>query len=146
VIGDILQPTHLLFILVVALIVLGPKRLPEVGRSLGKGLRDFRVALNSNEEAEQLRESLRGARDHLQETHETLQQPLTMEAVSPSDQPAEAPVPAAVGVTQTETVTGLSSTPDEPPARGIPEPAGEEPVVTREPAEQPAPEAEQPAE
>ena len=48
-IGDILQPTHLLFILVVALLVLGPKRLPEVGRSLGRGLRDFRNALNMDE-------------------------------------------------------------------------------------------------
>ncbi|PZS14624.1 MAG: hypothetical protein DLM64_01445, partial [Solirubrobacterales bacterium] len=49
VIGDILQPTHLLFILVIALLVLGPKRLPEVGRSLGRGLRDFKVALSSDE-------------------------------------------------------------------------------------------------
>ena len=48
-IGDILQPTHLLFVLVVALLVLGPKRLPEVGRSLGKGLRDFRSALSGEE-------------------------------------------------------------------------------------------------
>ncbi len=45
-IGDILQPTHLLFILVVALLVLGPKRLPEVGRSLGRGLRDFKDAIS----------------------------------------------------------------------------------------------------
>jgi sec-independent protein translocase protein TatA len=49
VIGDILQPTHLLFILVIALLVLGPKRLPEVGRSLGRGLRDFRTALSGEE-------------------------------------------------------------------------------------------------
>jgi sec-independent protein translocase protein TatA len=49
VIGDILQPTHLLFILVIALIVLGPKRLPEVGRSLGRGLRDFKAAINGEE-------------------------------------------------------------------------------------------------
>lgn len=48
-IGDILQPTHLLLILVVALLVLGPKRLPEVGRSLGKGLRDFRHAISFDE-------------------------------------------------------------------------------------------------
>jgi sec-independent protein translocase protein TatA len=46
VVGDILQPTHLLFVLVVALLVLGPKRLPEVGRSLGSGLRDFRAAIS----------------------------------------------------------------------------------------------------
>ncbi len=48
-VGDILQPTHLLFVLVVALLVLGPKRLPEVGRSLGRGLRDFRAALSGEE-------------------------------------------------------------------------------------------------
>jgi sec-independent protein translocase protein TatA len=50
VIGDILQPTHLLFILVVALLVLGPKRLPEVGRSLGRGIRDFRAAISGEED------------------------------------------------------------------------------------------------
>lgn len=50
-IGDILQPTHLVFILLVALLVLGPKRLPEVGRSLGKGIRDFRHALSTDEPA-----------------------------------------------------------------------------------------------
>jgi sec-independent protein translocase protein TatA len=50
VIGDILQPTHLLFVLVVALLVLGPKRLPEVGRSLGKGLRDFRAAMSGEDQ------------------------------------------------------------------------------------------------
>ncbi len=48
-VGDILQPTHLIFILVIALLVLGPKRLPEVGRSLGKGLRDFKGALGGDE-------------------------------------------------------------------------------------------------
>jgi sec-independent protein translocase protein TatA len=50
VIGDILQPTHLLFILVIALLVLGPKRLPEVGRSLGRGLRDFRTAISGQDQ------------------------------------------------------------------------------------------------
>jgi sec-independent protein translocase protein TatA len=47
VIGDILQPTHLIFILLIALLVLGPKRLPEVGRSLGRGIRDFKYALST---------------------------------------------------------------------------------------------------
>jgi sec-independent protein translocase protein TatA len=50
VIGDILQPTHLIFVLVIALLVLGPKRLPEVGRSLGKGLRDFKAAVSGEEQ------------------------------------------------------------------------------------------------
>jgi sec-independent protein translocase protein TatA len=47
---DLLAPTHLLLILVVALVVLGPKRLPEVGRSLGRGLRDFRSGLQGVQE------------------------------------------------------------------------------------------------
>lgn len=51
-VGDLLQPTHLLFVLVVALLVLGPKRLPEVGRALGRGLRDFRSAISGEEPTE----------------------------------------------------------------------------------------------
>ena len=43
---DILQPTHIILILLVALVVLGPKRLPEVGRSLGRGLRDFKAGIS----------------------------------------------------------------------------------------------------
>jgi sec-independent protein translocase protein TatA len=55
-IGDILQPTHLLLILVVALLVLGPKRLPEVGRAVGRTLHDFKSAINGEhqDEPEQL--------------------------------------------------------------------------------------------
>jgi sec-independent protein translocase protein TatA len=37
-------PTELMVILVLALIVFGPKRLPEMGKSIGKGLREFRKA------------------------------------------------------------------------------------------------------
>ncbi len=40
------SPVHLIFIGVVALLVLGPKRLPEVARALGHGLREFRDAMN----------------------------------------------------------------------------------------------------
>ncbi len=40
------SPVHLIFIGVVALLVLGPKRLPEVARALGHGLREFREMMN----------------------------------------------------------------------------------------------------
>ena len=40
------QPVHLLFILIIALVVFGPKRLPELGRSLGKGIREFRGSIS----------------------------------------------------------------------------------------------------
>jgi sec-independent protein translocase protein TatA len=39
---DLLTPTHLLFLALLALIVFGPKRLPEIGRSLGTGIREFK--------------------------------------------------------------------------------------------------------
>jgi sec-independent protein translocase protein TatA len=39
-------PMELIVVAVVALLVLGPKRLPEAGRSLGQGLRGFRRALD----------------------------------------------------------------------------------------------------
>jgi sec-independent protein translocase protein TatA len=47
--GEILQPTHLLVILIVVLLVLGPKRLPAAGRSLGQGLKEFRSSLRGGE-------------------------------------------------------------------------------------------------
>jgi sec-independent protein translocase protein TatA len=40
------SPVHLLFLGAVALVVLGPKRLPEVARALGKGMREFREAMS----------------------------------------------------------------------------------------------------
>ena len=39
-----LQPTHLIVILVVALLIFGPSRLPEIGRSFGSMLREFQSA------------------------------------------------------------------------------------------------------
>jgi sec-independent protein translocase protein TatA len=41
----LLQPTHLIILLGVALIFLGPKRLPDAGRALGQGLREFKSSI-----------------------------------------------------------------------------------------------------
>jgi sec-independent protein translocase protein TatA len=40
------NPVHLIFIAAVALIVLGPKRLPEIARALGNGIREFRESVS----------------------------------------------------------------------------------------------------
>ncbi len=42
----ILQPAHLILILAVALVVFGPKRLPEIGKGLGEAIRGFKNSLN----------------------------------------------------------------------------------------------------
>lgn len=44
------QPTHLLIILVIALFVFGPKKLPELGQGLGKGIRSFRDSMKMGSE------------------------------------------------------------------------------------------------
>jgi sec-independent protein translocase protein TatA len=41
---------HLLIVLVVALLVLGPKRLPGAGKALGQGLREFRDSITGSSE------------------------------------------------------------------------------------------------
>ncbi len=43
------QPMHLLIILAIALVVFGPSRLPEMGKALGKSVRDFKKALSGDE-------------------------------------------------------------------------------------------------
>jgi sec-independent protein translocase protein TatA len=47
-------PLELAIVLIIALVVFGPKRLPELGRSLGKGIREFRGSLSGeSRESEQ---------------------------------------------------------------------------------------------
>jgi sec-independent protein translocase protein TatA len=42
-------PMELVIVLAIALIVLGPKKLPEVGRSIGNGMREFKDSLTSGD-------------------------------------------------------------------------------------------------
>jgi sec-independent protein translocase protein TatA len=42
--GELFQPTHLLLVAIIAMIFLGPKRLPELGKGLGEGIRGFKDA------------------------------------------------------------------------------------------------------
>ncbi len=44
---------ELIVILIIALLVLGPQRLPQVARSVGKGLREFRTALSQEHEEDE---------------------------------------------------------------------------------------------
>jgi sec-independent protein translocase protein TatA len=41
---------EILVVLIIALIIFGPKRLPELGRSVGKGIREFRASISGNDD------------------------------------------------------------------------------------------------
>jgi sec-independent protein translocase protein TatA len=49
--GNIGLP-EILVVLVIALIIFGPKRLPELGKSLGKGIREFRGSISGDDDDE----------------------------------------------------------------------------------------------
>jgi sec-independent protein translocase protein TatA len=42
------QPSHIIIILLLALLLFGAKKLPEIGRSLGSGMREFKDSVSGN--------------------------------------------------------------------------------------------------
>jgi sec-independent protein translocase protein TatA len=46
------QPTHLIFIFAIALLVFGPKKLPELGKGLGEGIRALKDGMKDNPPAQ----------------------------------------------------------------------------------------------
>jgi sec-independent protein translocase protein TatA len=53
----ILQPMHLLVIFGIALLMFGPKKLPELGKGIGEGIRGLKSAMKEHEEHPQNHES-----------------------------------------------------------------------------------------
>ena len=80
----LLQPIHLLFLLVLALLLFGAKRLPEIGRSLGVGMREFKDSVTGIQDATKV------------ETHSELPppQPTAAAPVIPAQPVPAQPVPA----------------------------------------------------
>jgi sec-independent protein translocase protein TatA len=50
--GYVSNPVHIVILLGIALLLFGGKRLPEIGRSLGGGMREFKDAITGNTPAE----------------------------------------------------------------------------------------------
>jgi sec-independent protein translocase protein TatA len=123
VIGDILQPTHLLFVLIVALVVLGPKRLPEVAKSLGNSLRDFRGAING-------------------ESHE----PDTIHDAVPVPEPATEPIRSDAETSVLDEADGTATIGDEPPPPEQPSTTDSQPLADATIEPDGPPEAQPPAE
>jgi sec-independent protein translocase protein TatA len=49
-VGGVFQPWHLIVILVIVLIVFGPGKLPDLGQSLGRGIREFKSSVKGDDD------------------------------------------------------------------------------------------------
>ena len=58
----LMQPMHLLVILVIAMLVFGPKKVGELGKGLGEGIRSFRQAMRDDKPADEPRTPGEGAK------------------------------------------------------------------------------------
>ena len=86
---------ELLIIFVIALLVFGPKKLPELGKSLGKGLREFKKAtddLKSNWD-DQVREVEQPIKETARDIENTATEVTAAYDPSPSTKPTEQAVP-----------------------------------------------------
>jgi TatA/E family protein of Tat protein translocase len=107
---------ELIVIFIVALVVFGPKKLPELGKSLGRGLREFNKA--KSELKATWDEQIREAETHLQDTKESIHQPIreTIAAVNAANPVAEAPhEPAAEPHTEASPEGASTDSQKEPP-------------------------------
>ena len=86
---NLLEPGHLIPILLVALIVFGPKRLPELGKSIGGALREFRRGTQGLKE-----EFDQASHDQPREAEKTLLSAQTVAAPVTVISAAQASVPA----------------------------------------------------
>lgn len=94
---------ELIVILVVALLVFGPAKLPELARSLGRGLNEFRRASTD------IRQSLMDAES---ETREAIKSPPPVPAKSTAEAPPEVPKAEAPKVEAATAETGASPAPE----------------------------------
>lgn len=84
--------TEIAFILVLALLLFGPKRLPEIGRTIGKGLGEFRRASNDLRRTLENEVALEEAGERRPAPIQGPPRPLGMPVPYPDAAPAETPV------------------------------------------------------
>lgn len=85
-IGELLQPQHLLLILVIFLLFFGPGKLPQIAQNLGKSIREFKGALSAPDEVK-----VAAPQQPAQQPVQQAAQPQQAPAQPQAQQTAEAP-------------------------------------------------------
>lgn len=80
---------ELIIIMVIALIVLGPSKLPDLAKAIGKGLAEFRKATQEIKESLNIEEELQDARKDLVDSVSGLDEPLDIEAPRPYEEESQ---------------------------------------------------------
>ena len=62
-------PGEIIILLIIALVVFGPKKLPELGRGLGRGMRDFKDAVSGGDEDQRRNEEIERRAKELAAAH-----------------------------------------------------------------------------
>src|SRR5665213_903787 len=99
------NPIHIVFIVVVLLLVFGAKRLPEIGRSLGSGMREFKDSVSGQSESGQQQQTLTPAAQQPQAPvaqPAAVQVPVAAPPTPPVAAPPTPPTPAQVAATPVE--------------------------------------------
>ncbi len=118
---------EIILILAIALIVLGPKKLPEIAKSLGRGISEFRKATQEFKENLEVDNELKEARDTIREVKEDLEETVRNSmAENTADQEVDAASEDELEHTVEKDVTGGSEDSVEDKSRqenGLKEPA-----------------------
>jgi sec-independent protein translocase protein TatA len=89
------NPIHIAFLVVILLLVFGARRLPEIGRSLGSGMREFKDAISG--EAKQPTLSQAVPPPPVQQSQPPVAQPVASASAPAPPAPAEPPDESALG-------------------------------------------------
>jgi sec-independent protein translocase protein TatA len=93
------NPIHIVFIVVILLLVFGAKRLPEIGRSLGSGMREFKDSVSPN---------------HAEAPQQQTLTPAAQQPQAPVAQPVPVQPPVAAPPTPTQVAPAPAAAPVEP--------------------------------
>jgi sec-independent protein translocase protein TatA len=88
-------PLEIAVVLIIVLIIFGPKRLPELGKSMGHGIREFKDSISGNSD-----------KDSPEEKRRELQASQQAQVSQPQPAPQQQPQPAATPEKPAETVEG----------------------------------------